>query len=129
MHQLYSSGSPYEPIIGFSRAVRVGNAIYVSGTGPIGTDGKTAGVGDPSAQARRCWEIILGAIESLGGRVEDVVRVRTYLTRASDWEAVGLVQGAIFGEVRPAATMVVAGGLIDPDWFVEIEAEAVVEAL
>lgn len=126
MTERYSSGSPYEPVIGFSRAVRVGKTIYVSGTGPIGPDGKTAGIGDPAAQARRCWEIILAAIHALGGLPSEVVRVRTYLTRAGDWEAVGRVQGEIFGEIRPAATMVVAGGLLDPDWFVEIEAEAVV---
>ena len=122
----YSSGSPYEPVIGFSRAVRVDDTIYVSGTGPIGAEGKTVGVDDAAAQARRCWEIILEAIENLGGKPEDVVRVRTYLTHASDWEAVGRVQGETFGEIRPAATMVVAGGLLDPDWRVEIEAEAVV---
>jgi len=101
----------------------------VSGTGPIGPDGKTAGIGDPAAQARRCWEIILNAIKELGGKPEDVVRVRTFLTRASDWEAVGRVQGEIFCDIRPAATMVVAGGLLDPDWFVEIEAEAVVSGV
>lgn len=121
----YSSGSPYEPIIGFTRALRVGGTIYVSGTGPIGADGNTA-PGGPAGQARRCWEIILQAIESLGGSAKDVVRVRTYLTRAQDWEAVGRVQGEIFGEIRPAATMVVAGALLDPAWLVEIEAEAVV---
>lgn len=122
-----SSGSPYEPVIGFSRAVRVGSTIYVSGTGPIGPDGKTVGRDDPGEQARRCWEIILQAIDKLGGKPEGVVRVRTYLTRASDWEAVGRVQGEFFQDIRPAATMVVAGALLDSDWLVEIEAECVAD--
>ena len=121
----HTSGSPYEPIIGFSRAVRQGDTIYVSGTGPIGTDGKTV-PGGAQEQARRCWEIVLQAIASLGGAPENVVRVRTYLTRAQDWQAVGRVQGEIFAEIRPAATMVVAGALLDPDWLVEIEADAYV---
>lgn len=125
MRDRVSSGSPYEPVIGFSRAVKCGKTIYVAGTAPVGADGKTVGMDDPSAQARRCWEIILSAISELGGKATDVVRVRTYLTRAQDWEQVGRVQGEIFGEIRPAATMVVVGGLLDPDWLVEIEAEAV----
>lgn len=127
MRTTYSSGSPYEPVIGFSRAVRVGSTIYVAGTGPIGADGKTAAVGDPSGQAERIWDIILAAIEDLGGQKSDVVRIRTYLTRTEDWEAVGRIQGQHFSEIRPAATMVVAGSLLDPDWLVEIEAEAVVD--
>lgn len=126
MSEKYSSGSPYEPIIGFSRAVRVKDTIYVAGTGPIGKDGKTAGIGDPATQAERIWEIIFEAIENLGGKPSDVVRIRTYLTRADDWKAVGMVQGKYFSEIRPAATMVVAGALLDPDWLVEIEAEAVI---
>lgn len=125
MRRLHSSGSPYEPVIGFSRAVRQGDTIYVSGTGPIGADGKTV-PGGAEEQARRCWAIILEAIAALGGSPGQVVRVRTYLTRVEDWEAVGRVQGEIFGDIRPAATMVVAQSLLDPAWLVEIEAEAVV---
>jgi enamine deaminase RidA (YjgF/YER057c/UK114 family) len=126
--QKISSASPYEPIIGFSRAVRIGNTIVVGGTAPIGADGKTVGVGDPAAQARRCLEIIVAAIEKAGGRKEDVIRTRTFLTRAEDWEAVGRVHGAFFADIRPASTMVVVKALLDPDWLVEIEADAIVEA-
>lgn len=121
-----SSGSPYEPLIGFSRATRVGNQIFVAGTGPIGVDGKTHGVGDPAEQARRVFTIIIKAIEDLGGSAENVVRTRTFLTRAEDWKAVGEVHGEFFREVRPASTMVVVKELLDPDWFVEIEADAVI---
>jgi enamine deaminase RidA (YjgF/YER057c/UK114 family) len=123
-----SSASPYEPIIGFSRAVRIGNVIAVGGTAPIGPDRKTVGVGDPGAQARRCLEIIVAALEQAGGRKEDVIRTRTFLTRAEDWEAVGRVHGEFFGDVRPASTMAVVAGLLDSDWLVEIEADAIVEA-
>ncbi|MBS1721575.1 MAG: RidA family protein [Armatimonadetes bacterium] len=126
MRQRVSSGSPYEPVIGFSRAVREGDRVFVSGTAPIGPDGKTAGVGDPAAQAQRCWEIIVAALAELGATPADVVRTRTYLTRAEDWEEVGRVHGKFFGEARPASTMVVAGGLLDPEWLVEVEAEAIV---
>jgi len=122
----HSSGSPYEPVIGFSRAVRVGDTVYVAGTAPVGPDGHAAAVGDAAGQARRCWEIVLDALEKLGAQASDVVRIRTYLVKAQDWEAVGRVQGEIFGDIRPAATMVVCAGLLDPDWLVEIEAEAVV---
>lgn len=125
VRKLHSSRSPYEPVIGFSRAVRVGNIIYVSGTGPIEPDGQA--VSETAAgQARRCWAIILEAIAALGGSPEQVVRVRTYLTRVEDWQEVGEVQGEIFGDIRPAATMVVAQALLDPSWLVEIEAEAVI---
>ncbi len=124
--QNVSSGSPYEPIIGFSRAVRIGNMIAVGGTAPIGLDGKTAGIGDPAAQTRRCLEIIRAALEAAGGRLEDVVRTRTFMTRAEDWKAIGQVHGEVFGAIRPASTMVVVKTLLDSDWFVEIEADAVV---
>ena len=123
-----SSGSPYEPRIGFSRAVRVGNVIAVSGTAPIGADGATVGRGDPAAQARRCLEIVHAAVEQLGGALADVVRTRIFLTRVEDWPEVGRVHGEFFGEVRPAATMVKVAGLLDPDWLVEIEADAVLSA-
>ncbi|MGH7753367.1 MAG: RidA family protein [Gemmatimonadales bacterium] len=112
--------------MGFSRAVRVGNLVSVSGTAPMGPDGKTVGPGDPAAQTRRCLEVIRTAIEQLGGRLEDVVRTRTYLTRLADWEAVGRAHGEVFGEIRPASTMVVVVGFLNPEWLVELEADAVV---
>jgi enamine deaminase RidA (YjgF/YER057c/UK114 family) len=121
-----SSGSPYEPIIGFSRAVRVGNVITVAGTAPMGPDGKTVGKGDPAAQTRRCLDVIRTAIEQLGGRLENVVRTRTYLTRLQDWEAVGRAHGEFFASIRPASTMVVVVGFLNPEWLVELEADAVV---
>ena len=119
-----SSGSPYEPRIGFSRAVRVGDRVLVSGTAPVWPDGSCDP--DPEIQARRCLEIILGALREAGAGPEHVVRTRTYLTRAEDWEAVGRAHGAVFHDVRPASTMVVVAALLDPRWRVEIEAEAVV---
>jgi enamine deaminase RidA (YjgF/YER057c/UK114 family) len=122
-----SSGSPYESVIGFSRAVRVGNVITISGTAPIGPDRRSVGAGDPAAQTRRCLEIIAAAITELGGSLANVVRTRTYLVRVSDWEAVGRVHGEFFADVRPASTMVQVAGLLDPEWLVEIEADAVIE--
>jgi enamine deaminase RidA (YjgF/YER057c/UK114 family) len=119
-----SSGSPYEPVIGFSRAIRVGNRIEVSGTAPVWPDGSCDP--DPRVQARRCLEIILAAVEQLGGSVQDVVRTRVYLTRPQDWEEVGAAHGEAFTTVRPASTMVVVAALLDARWKVEIEATAVV---
>ena len=124
--QNVSSGSKYEPIIGFSRAVRIGNIVAVGGTAPIGTDGKTAGVGDPAAQTRRCLEIIATALEKAGARLEDVIRTRVFLTRQSDWEAIGRAHGEAFGNIRPASTMAVVKALLDDEWLVEIEADAIV---
>jgi enamine deaminase RidA (YjgF/YER057c/UK114 family) len=120
-----SSGSPFEPVIGFSRAVRVGDRVLVSGTAPVWPDGSCDP--DPEVQARRCFEIILAALAEAGAGPEHVVRTRTYLTDAADAEAVGRVHGELFGAVRPAATMVVVAGLLDPRWRVEIEAEALTE--
>jgi enamine deaminase RidA (YjgF/YER057c/UK114 family) len=119
-----ASGSPYEPVIGFSRAVRAGDRVLVSGTAPVWPDGSCDP--DPQAQAARCLEIILGALAEVGAGPEHVVRTRMFLVDAADWEAVGRAHGAVFAEVRPAATMVVVAGLLDPRWRVEIEAEAVV---
>lgn len=127
MHKLVSSGSPYEKTIGFSRAVRVGNVITVAGTAPIGPDRKTVAPHDPAAQTRRCLEIIRGAIEQAGGRLENVVRTRIMLTRIEDWEAVGAVHGEFFGDVRPASTMLQVSRLVDPQWRVEIEADAILD--
>jgi enamine deaminase RidA (YjgF/YER057c/UK114 family) len=125
MRQLISSSSPYERSVGFSRAVRVGNVISVAGTAPL-RDGRTVGVGDPSAQTRRCLEIISDALAQAGASLTDVVRTRIYLTRIGDWPAVGAVHGEFFGGIRPACTVVEVKGLIDPEWYVEIEADAVV---
>lgn len=119
--QNISGSSPYEPIIGFSRAVRIGNTVHVSGTGPVGAD-----EADAMTQARRCLEIIQRALTDAGVTLENVVRTRMYLTHAEDWEAVGRAHGEVFADIRPAATMVVVAKLLHPAWRVEIEAEAVV---
>jgi enamine deaminase RidA (YjgF/YER057c/UK114 family) len=123
-----STGSPYEPIIGISRAVRIGPIIAVSGTAPLGPDGKTVGVGDPAAQARRCFEISRLALEQLGSSLGDVIRTRIFLTRIEDWRAVGEVHGEVFRGIRPASTMVQVTRFIDPGWLVETEVDAVVES-
>lgn len=125
--QLISSGSPYEPRLGISRAVRVGNIVSVAGTAPIGPDGKTVGVGDATAQARRCVEIIRAALEQAEAGLHNVIRTRILLTRIDDWERVGQVHGEFFGEIRPANTVMQVTRFIDPDWLVEIEADAVIE--
>ena len=126
MRQLISSGSPYEPKVGISRAVRVGSIIAVSGTAPL-LDGKTVGKGDPAAQARRCLEIIKAALEQAGSSLDQVVRTRTLLTRIDDWQAVAAVHGEYFGAIRPANTIMQVTRFIDPDWLIEFEADAVVE--
>ena len=117
--------SPYESLYGFSRAVRSGNRILVSGTAPVETDGSST-PGDAAAQARRCFAIILGAISELGGSAADVVRTRMFIVDPGDADAVGAVHGEVFGNVRPAATMVVVSALLRPEWRIEIEAEALV---
>lgn len=119
-----SSGSPYEGTIGFSRAVRIGDRVLVAGTAPVWPDGSCPE--DVEAQARRCFQIILDALAQAGATASDVVRTRMYMTDAGDAEVIGRVHGELFGDVRPAATMVVVAGLIDPRWKVEFEAEAVV---
>ena len=125
--QHISTGSPYEPKVGISRAVRIGRVIAVTGTAPLGADGKTVATGDPSAQARRCLEIIQASIEGLGGKISDVIRTRIFLKRIKDWEKVALVHGEFFSIIRPANTIVQVVRFIDPDWLVEIEADAIVE--
>lgn len=115
--------SPYEPIIGFSRAVRVGQTVHVSGTGPVGAD-----LADAATQTRHTLELIRAALDKAGAKLEDVVRTRMYLTDVNDWEAVGKAHGEFFGTIRPAATMVVVAGLLQPTWHVEIEADAVVHS-
>lgn len=126
MRQLISSGSPYEPTVGISRAVRVGSVIAVSGTAPL-LDGKTVGKGDPAAQARRCLDIIKDALERAGSSLDQVVRTRTLLTRIDDWQAVAAVHGEYFGAIRPANTIMQVTRFIDPDWLIEFEADAVIE--
>ncbi len=121
MRQNISGSSPFEPIIGFSRAVRVGNIVHVSGTGPVGAD-----EADAATQTRHTLEIIRTALEKAGARMEDVVRTRMYLTYVEDWEAVGRAHGEFFGAIRPAATMVVVAKLLNPAWRVEIEADAAI---
>lgn len=123
----HRSASPFEDSIGFSRAVRHGRRILVSGTAPIAADGTTV-EGDAYTQAQRCFEIILEAIEALGGERRDVVRTRMFLTHAEDSDAVGKAHGETFRGVHPAATMVVVKELLDPRWRVEIEAEAELDA-
>ena len=122
-----SSGSPYEPLIGISRAVRAGDFITVAGTAPLDAEGRTVAPGDAAAQARRCLEIVGRALEDLGARLDDVVRTRILLTRMEDWERVARVHGEFFRDVRPANTVVQVVGFIDPEWLVEVEADAVVE--
>ena len=119
-----SSGSPYEPKIGISRAVRVGDRVLVSGTAPIWPDGSCDP--DPRVQARRCFEIIISALREAGAGPRDVVRTRMFITDAADGEAIGAAHAEAFGEARPVSTMVVVSGLLDPRWKCEIEAEAVV---
>ena len=123
-----SSGSPYESKLGFSRAVRVGTIIAVSGTAPIGADGKTVGRGDAAAQMRRCIEIVRDALDQLGASLEDVIRTRILLTNIADWQSVGRVHGEYFGTIRPACTVMQVSRFIDPDWLVELEVDAVVRA-
>jgi enamine deaminase RidA (YjgF/YER057c/UK114 family) len=117
------SGSPFEEPFGYTRAVRMGDTIVVGGTAPIWPDGDVDP--DPTVQARRCWEIALGALEELGGTVSDVVRTRHFIVDPGIAEAVGAVHGELFREVRPATTMVVVRELIDPRWKVEVEVDAV----
>ena len=122
--QNVSSGSPFEPTVGFSRAVRVGDRVLVAGTAPIWPDDFVDP--DPGAQTRRCLEIMLDALEQAGGRRQDVVRTRMFITDAAHAGAVGTAHGEVFSEIRPAATMVVVAGLLDPRWVVEMELEAIV---
>jgi enamine deaminase RidA (YjgF/YER057c/UK114 family) len=118
-----ASGSPYEQTVGFSRAVRTGRHVYVSGTAPIWPGGHVDP--DPLAQARRCWEIALDALARLGGSPADTVRTRTYLTDRAHEGPASRAHGEVFADVRPASTMLVVAGLLDPRWVVEVELDAV----
>ena len=121
------SSSPYAAVIGFSRAVRVGNHICVGGTAPIDATGHTVGVGDPAAQARQCLETIKSALEHAGASMKDVVRTRMLLTRIEDWSPIAQVRGEYFKDIRPVDTVVEVKGFINPEWLIEIEVDAIVD--
>jgi enamine deaminase RidA (YjgF/YER057c/UK114 family) len=120
-----ASGSPYEQTVGFSRAVRTGRQVFVSGTAPVWPDGHVDP--DPLTQAHRCWEIVLEALARLGGAPADAVRTRTYLTDRAHEAAASQAHGEIFADVRPASTMVVVAGLLDDRWVIEVELDAVLQ--
>jgi enamine deaminase RidA (YjgF/YER057c/UK114 family) len=126
MRQLISSGSPFEPTIGFSRAVRIGNRIEVSGTTPV-RDGQVVGIGDCYLQTKTTLEVIIKSIEAAGGSVNDIIRTRIFLTDMTLWQEAARAHGEIFGEIRPASSFIGTSALINPDWLVEIEASAQIE--
>lgn len=123
-----SSGTEWEPRVGYSRAIRVGDRVLVSGTTATDEDGEVVAPGDPVAQTHRALENVVDALEEAGATVEDVVRTRLFVTDVDRWEAIGEVHGELFGHVRPASTMVEVSRLVDPALAVEVEAEAIVES-
>ncbi|MCC7147008.1 MAG: RidA family protein [Phycisphaeraceae bacterium] len=123
--QNISSGSKYEPTIGFSRGVKAGGIIAISGTAPIGADGKLAGPGDVYLQTKRCIEIASATLEKAGASLKDVVRTRLFLTNIKEWEKAAQAHGEAFGSIRPACTFVQVAALIDPAWLIEMEFDAV----
>jgi len=122
-----STGSPYEPILGISRAVRIGNIIAIAGTAPLGPDGKTVGIGDPAAQVRRCFEISRLALEQLGATFQNVIRTRILLARIDDWKSVAKAHGEFFQDIRPVNTIFQVARFVDPEWLVETEVDAVLD--
>jgi enamine deaminase RidA (YjgF/YER057c/UK114 family) len=126
VRQSISTAAPWEPIVGYSRAVKVGPFIAVTGTVALDESGQLVGEGDAAAQTRQCLVNIRAALARLGARLDDVVRTRMFVTRIAEWEAIGRVHGELFGAIRPATTMVQVAALIDPRCLVEIEADAIV---